>query len=486
MPFVAPPSTAAGGPPPRATARGAVQIFASQGAMAVSGLAIHVALTRLLPPEDYGVLAVVTSVILWWALLGSQLFLRATTRFVAAAGERWGEVAGTALAGTAVWCSTLTVAVFLSAPGISRLLGDPGLAPYLRLFSVDVLLNGLFQTSRAILVGRRRYRDHATAFALYWGFKAVAVCGLVAAGLGIRGAILGSVAASAAGLALAWLAGGWATGRGFPLRRLVTFSLPLLGVALVYQTLLHLDLWWLKAAGASGLTIGRYGLAKYTFLMLITFGTSAGIAMLPSLTRAIEENLRESVRELVQQSFRFVLLFGLGAVAALGAGAEGLLELVFSSSYREAALPMVLLSVAAVAFSAAGVAVSVLTAAGRPWWCLAGVVPALPIAVGLNLWLVPARGVAGAGLAAILAGAALVLPLALLIRRALGVFVLPWSSLRIAAAAGLVLLAGRTLSPGGFLAVIEPLIAFGSYLLLLLLVGELTRRDLELLPFWPR
>ncbi|HVS03732.1 MAG TPA: lipopolysaccharide biosynthesis protein, partial [Thermoanaerobaculia bacterium] len=469
----------------RATARGTVELFAAQVFMAAAGLAIHVVLTRLLAPQAYGTLAVITSVIVWWELLGLQLFARATTRFVAAAGERWRDVAGTALLGTASWCGALAALSVVLAPAISRLLGDPSLTPYLRWFSADIVLYGLLQVVRSVLVGRHRYRAFALTYALYWGAKAVAVSTLVAAGLDIAGAIAGSVVASLVALVVSARAGGAAFGRGFPLRRLVGFALPLLGAGLVFQTVNYLDLWALKALGAEPVAIGRYGLAKNVSAVLMGFLAVVGTAALPSLTRALVAGQRETIVELVQQSFRFVLLMGVGGVAALAAGSEALLAALFSPTYARAAVPLAMLTAAAVCFAASTVATAILTAAGSSRLCLMAALPALPLAALLAAWLVPRWGPIGAAGAALGGAAGLVVPLGAAVHRQLGVLA-PWRSLaRIAAAATTVFLLGRALPLEGIAGILEPFLAYATYLLLLIALGELGRRDLEVLPLWP-
>ncbi len=87
----------------RSTARGTVKLTIAQVVMVACGAATHIYLTRALEPKLYGLLAVVTSVIVWWEAIGEALVRNATTRFVAEAGERWQSPASTAVRTTLAW-----------------------------------------------------------------------------------------------------------------------------------------------------------------------------------------------------------------------------------------------------------------------------------------------------------------------------------------------------------------------------------------------
>ncbi len=473
------------GPQPRTTARGAVKTSLSRLVMVVCGLAIQVFLARALQPELYGVLAVVTSVIVWWQLLAYSLLGNATIRFVAAAGDAWREVARTSLRGQMAWGTILAVACFLTSPLIARLLGDPGLTPYLWLFTPVIPIYGMFEAVKRVLIGRRRFGADAASWVWYWLARLVLIYLLVGLGFGVPGAILAGIAATAVSLILAWRMEPVGLARAiFPLRRLVLFGLPLLAVAVLANTVTQMDLWFVKGLLADKDAAGHYGAAKYVFQTLFIIVAAIGGVVLPTLTKSLAEGRRESVVELVQQGFRFVLMVMLAAAALVGSCALPVVTLVFSQPYAAAGPPAALLTLAALGFGLRGLGGGILAAADRPMVVLWATVPLVPLEIALNLYLVPRYALAGAALATTLGGAISAAIMLVLVWRELRVLFDLVSLLRICLAAAVTYLVGLFLPAAGPLVLVKLAALLGVYGLMLAVTGELTRRDLEPLLFW--
>ena len=471
--------------PTRRTATGTVKIAAGQVVMGICGLAIHIYLARALEPKLYGDLAVVTSVIMWWQLLGFSLLGTATVHFVAAAGDKWREVAASAVRAQILWCSVLLALYTASAPAVAALLGDPALTTYLWVFGIDLLIYGLYEIHRRVLLGRREYGRAAFTWMCYWVTKLVLVWGLLAGGLSVKGAIIASIGASASGLFLTWR---WtAPGlrrAGSSARPLIMFGLPLAGLVLIGRLTQSMDLWCVKALLASDQAPGHYGAAQYVYQA--AFGLAAAVvgATFPALTQAVSRRDKPVCRELIQQSFRFVFVTMLGALALVACGAEEVVTLIFSASYAAAATPATILMAVAFMSGVHAVGVSGLIAAGKPGLCLAALAPLVPLNIGLNLVLVPQYGLTGAALATAstaLLGSAIIV---VLVWREfhVGLPLLPLARISLVALA--VYFLGRSITATGPVTVARLLGLLAAYLLLLFLTGELTRRDLQPLMFW--
>lgn len=451
------------------------------------GLAIHVYLARALLPDLYGVLAVVTSVISWWEWSGIALLAGATTHFVARAADNWKQVAGTAVQTALITSLLLAAGSILAAPAIAGALGDPRLTGYLWLFTIDLAAYPLFHVFAQVSRGRRRYGRWAGALIIYWVAKAGLMCGLVALGLSVKGAIMGSIGASAVGLIFAWWWSGVGLPRaGFPVRTLLLFGLPMMGLVVVGRLMENMDLWCVKGLLANAEAPGYYGAAKYVAQAARMLPMAVGAAMFPTLTRAISTNNQESRRELIEQSFRFVLVTMLVALALVGCGARDVVVLVFSAPYAAAATPAIVLIAAALMFSLRGISNATLVAAGKPGLCLAAIAPLLPVNIALNLVLVPRYELLGGALATAITGLLAAGVMLVLVWREFHVLFSPVSLLRCVGAAAVVYLLGLIIPGEGWLVVVKLLGLSVVYLLVLILSGELTRRDFEPLMFWRR
>jgi len=455
------------------------------GVAALAGVALHVYLARELQPELYGVLAVVTSIIIWWELSGAALVRQATERAVAAAGDAWRGVVGTSVRTTVVWGLGLMIACELTAPAIASALGDPQLTSYIRLMALGIPLWILWSVWVAILNGRRRYGLRALSVAGYWVAKALLMCGLVALGFSVKGAIAGSIGASVVGLATAWwMAGVGIPAAGLPVRELVSFGLPLMGLAIVNQLILSMDLWFVKGLLPDADAAGHYGIARYAFHAAIMLSGAVCGAMFPTLTGAVAAGNRASIRELIGESARFVLILLTPMIAIMACCGREIIGLVFGQAYEASATAVVVLLIAALLFGMRLVGDTSLIAAGRPRTVLLALAPMLPVNVALNYLLVPTHGLLGA------AGATV---LTLVIAAAL-VWWLTWRQFRVlpsvavlartAVAAAAVYGVGLLVPAGGWLVLMKAAGLAGLYLLLLAVLGELRLRDVEPLLFW--
>ncbi len=469
----------------RATARGTTKAVIAQMVAAGCGLAIHVYLARALLPELYGVLAVVTSVISWWEWSGIALLAGATTHFVARAADNWKQVAGTAAQTALISSLLLAAGSILAAPVIAGALGDPRLTGYIWLFTIDLAAYPLFHVFAQVSRGRRRYGRWAGALMIYWVAKAGLMCGLVALGLSVKGAIMGSIGASAVGLIFAWWWSGVGLPRaGFPVRTLLLFGLPMMGSMVVGRLMENMDLWCVKALLKSVQAPGYYGAAKYMYQAVTMLPMAVGAAMVPTLTQAISTDNKESRRELIEQSFRFVLVTMLAALAIVGSCAQEVVVLIFSAPYAAAAVPALVLMAAALMFSLRGISSAMIVAAGKPGLCLAVVAPLLPVNIALNLVLVPRYELVGGALATAITGLLAAAVMLILVWREFHVLFSAVSLLRCTVAAAVVYFLGLIIPGVGWLVVVKLAGLLGVYLLLLIASGELTRRDFEPLLFW--
>ncbi len=381
----------------------------------------------------------------------------------------------------------LMILGIVTAPLISHALGDPELTPYLWLFSVDLAFFPLFITLAEVLAGRRRYTRYAGSWALYWLAKSMLVIGLVALGLSVRGAIIGSILASVVGVAVAGLWSGAGIKQGaLPARQLVLFGLPLTGIALLRRTVQNMDLWTITRLLTGYNQAAYYGLAQYISRAILMLPLAVTGAVFPTLTQAIGRGDQSACRELVHQSFRFALVITVAALAVLGGSMNELIVLIFGAGFAAASTVAVYLLVAAVLFAMEFIANQILVAAGKPGLCLAAFAPVVPVNIVLNYLLVSRYEMLGAGLATIITAAIVAVVMMALVWREFRCTLAPLTVLRTLLAGALIYAIGIHIPTPGWPVLLKCLALALLYGLVLMAEGELDKSDLDPLLFWRR
>src|SRR3990172_2413942 len=173
----------------RLAAAGTLKAFAAQALRLPAGLLIAAYLTRKLGPESYGVLMATSAIVLWVESSTGLVFNRVVVKFVAESEDWRGAISSLAraqlVAGLAIGAGLAAI-----APLVASLLRSPEIAPYLRLFALDIPLYTLANLHLSILTGRRDYGLRAGLMTVRLAANIILVFVLVGLGLSLYGAIL--------------------------------------------------------------------------------------------------------------------------------------------------------------------------------------------------------------------------------------------------------------------------------------------------------
>jgi len=311
-------------------ALGGLSFVGASAAVSVSNFAFHAAVSRLLGPAGYGALG---------SLLNLVVVLSVPLGALEAAVTR--AVATRRGAGDASGCRRLSlmalgggIAAFSLWSGLS-----PLVASFLHLRSVlPVLLMGLWIVPTTVgavwqgtLIGQLRFRPVAVSQLLGSGLaRLVAGVALVAVGLGIDGAVLGTLAASLVGLAVlapALRSQLSSPGRSPLMLRDAAWTVASLGGV---ATLSTLDSWlgrhYLPAAAAglfvAGTTAGRIALFLPGAFVLVAF---------PRLARA--DGRGPEARAVLLRTLAWVGTTAGGAAALLVAVPGVVVAVLFGARY---------------------------------------------------------------------------------------------------------------------------------------------------------
>lgn len=380
----------------RHTLAGGVWVLLAELLAVPTMLATAALLTRKLGPEQYGWLTLTASlvVLIEWCI--TALFSRATIKLIGEA-EDWRPLGAAVVRRNLALGLAATLAIVAAASPIAAWLGEPQLAPLLRLFALDVPASCLAQSHRHILVGLGRFKERAWCGATRWLARFVLIVLFVELGLSVRGAILGGIGASLAELVVA---------RGFvrpallgriegPLTGFWSYALPLLFAAVGMRLYDRVDLFALKAMGGTAALAGNYGAAQN---LVSLFGLLAGVLsplILSSLTRAVRSGDERQASVMARQVMRMVF-WALPFCGLVSGAAPAIVSLMFGRQYPMAAPVLAVLFFAGVGVLMIAATTTALIAAGFPGRTLALTLPLPLLSLVGQLLVIPRFGPVGA------------------------------------------------------------------------------------------
>jgi O-antigen/teichoic acid export membrane protein len=412
----------------------------------VGSFAMNLILARLLMPEDFGVYAI--------ALSAVSLLMMIDDIGIIGASMQWRgdfqQIVPTASIIACVASVLIFTGSFVAAPHFAALAGTPSATPLIRLIIVAVLVDGVIAVRTASLL--RDFRQSRLVVA--------SLCGLLTQlVVGISLAVAGHGPLS---LAAAYLASYFVMGvlilrfAKLPFRlsfdpvvakRLLRFGLPLTVGLGLEAALLNADY----------IVVGRTLGAAAVGLYLLAFNVSSWIpnvilsavrwVAVPSFARLAED--KEALASAVQRSIALLVMLMLPVTVCLIVLAPELIGFLYGSRWVPAAPALQFLAVLSVIRLVTSLPGDVLSGVGRTpiamWvtvgWAVA-LVPAL--VVGTRM-----AGIRGTGIAHVVVGLGVAVPLAMLAVRHIGVplrplaraLVRPLTAALVAAAIGEVLAA---------------------------------------------
>lgn len=338
-------------------------------------------------------------------LLALLPFASGLTRMVAVHRSDSEALRGTIRAGvgiTAVVSAVLAGALHLAAGRIAHAgLHDSGLVRPLGLVAFALTPLAVADALLLATMGLQRMRAYALVKLLAEPFvRLLVVTGLVAAGLGVDGAVLGLLVSCSVQAALAWFAlrrlvGRWYLGPArHELRSLWLFSLPAGLGGIMSMGLVWADSLVIGAFRSSG-DVGVYQVAT-RIVMLATFVIPAvSMAFAPRVAMLTQRGDDPSLRRAYAAVTTWTLRLSMPAFVVLAIFAADLLR-AFGPAFAAASDATLVLVVGAGFNALTGPGMQMLTMSGHPVWGAVDNALGLVLNIGLNLALVPTFGIIGA------------------------------------------------------------------------------------------
>lgn len=463
--------------------RGVIFLMVSKAYFIISGYAIHFGLARLLGKELFGLFGIVNTVV---GILNAVLItgtIQMVSKFVSQDEKKSGAVLKSALQLQVLVGGGLFALYYLSAPLSARFFKDQGLIPYFRLSGLIVICYAFYAIYMGYINGRRKFGLQACLDMGYSTLKMTLMLCLVAAGIGVAGAIGGFALAAFSLLVIAMFVVGRRPGHGsFSKGALFNFEAFIMFFALIMYLLLQTDLWLLKRLSPHDISYIRaayyYAAQKIAFIpyqaiIAITF------VLFPYVSRLsfIDDKIR--LKEYIRQALRYSLIILVGLAALLSANSPGMIRILFPAGYEAGGPALSLLVFGIVFFSLLYINATIISGSGRPAHSLLIALGTWVVDILLNYSFIPRFGMMGAASSTTAAMFLGLVVSAIYVKRRFGTYLSLASFLRVGAAGGAVAALSLIFPCRGFILVAKLIALSLVYLGFLRLIGEIGKEDIS-------
>ncbi|MFH1038940.1 MAG: oligosaccharide flippase family protein [PVC group bacterium] len=472
--------------------RGTAYLMIAEAMFVVSGWVIHVGSKRILGLADYGTFGILLSLLTLYRIFLASGVNRAVSRYISREPELARSIRRQALKLQITIGAVLCLAIWLAAPGLSRIWRNDAFTGYIRLTGFFLPIFGAYAVYRGTLNGYTLFGQEARVSIIYSLSKIAFVFLLIFlfgywGGERLYGAVTGYLAAIAAAVILARAAcppGELIPGRVFPIREIVRFAFPVVLFSFIISLIQHLDLYFVRARAGDGveLAAGWYTCAQQFARIPYMLLYALSLTLFPNIAASTAAPGGEEITAgMIRQALRGGIFLVLPMAALIGGAAAPLVGWVYGADSVEAGGALQILIFGQTLLALLMVLTTIITAQGRPWLAFLLVTATLLLDAVLNYFLIPVYGIRGAALATTIAAGVGMAGAGVVVCRRFHALFPPLPTVKIALAAALLFLLARWWSPSGWMILPAFILLSALYLLLLLAARESDRSDLNML-----
>jgi O-antigen/teichoic acid export membrane protein len=291
---------------------------------------VSVVLARLLEPDLYGSIALVTVITSILQVFVDSGMANALIQKKDTDDLDYSSVFYFNL----VFCLLLYAGLFVAAPTISRIYNDMSLVPVIRVLGLTLIISGVKNVQQAYVSKTMQFRRFF--FATLGGTIFSAVVGIAMAymGYGVWALVMQQVLNAGVNTAILWLTVGWKPKLMFSIKRLgglISYGWKLLASALldtVYNKLYQL----VVGVFYSSSDLAYYNKADQLPLLVVeNINSSIDSVLLPVLSK--EQDKRDTVREMTRRAIKISTYVMMPMMAGLAACAEPLVRLLLTEKW---------------------------------------------------------------------------------------------------------------------------------------------------------
>ena len=394
---------------------GTIYLLFSQAVFLSSGYAIHIGLARLLGPSEYGIYAVVISLMTMVNLILTKGIPQAVSKYLAHNDGNVYVIMNTALKIQLVLSLVIFSVFFLSAGQIALLLNDDSLSPFIRASAFIIPGYAIYSILLGYLNGLQEYKMQAIISISYSIIKVTFILTLVLIGYAVRGAIIGFVFAPMATLLLVvylkrhnWIRG-WINEKKIKdfrsfvpqkvlAKHIVSFSVPIILFSVAINLIINIDLFFVKTY-LTNHDVGVYAAASTISKVPFYLLTGMYVALFPVISRTTFRNEIEKTQKYILDSLKYSLIVLIPVVLIISISSNELITILYSNKYADGGLPLIILIIGLGFYSLLFLFTTILNGSGMPQISLIMGLIVLGLDILLNFILVPEYHLIGAAVA---------------------------------------------------------------------------------------
>ncbi len=387
--------------------RGTIFLISAQISFVLSGYATHIGLGRILGPVDYGLYAVVISLMTMVNLILSTGIPQAVSKYVAHRDGNELHVKRTAQNLQLSFSLLLFILYYFFADQLSIMLNDPGMAPYLRLSSFIVPAYALQALYIGYFNGLKEYGKQSLMLILYSVFKVLFILGFALTSYALYGAISGFIISSVTIMFLALYFVHSADTRlqvsddGHNMvsaRTILNFATPIIFYSVATNLIMNFDLFFVKAY-MTDMDAGIY--SAVSTISKVPFFIIAGIygALFPAISSMSVHNDRSQMILQIIKSVKHSMLVLVPSTSFIVLFPEQVLSFLFSDQYSTGSAALEVLTIGMGFFGLFSLFTTVINGIGRPRVSMLISLFVVVIDIFLNRSFIPSYGMTGAAMA---------------------------------------------------------------------------------------
>lgn len=393
-------------------ARGSAAWLSARLLYIVTGLVIHIIVSRAFGPEEYGEFGAVMAIAAPFYLGISAMIPPAVSRYVASGNVRESSIGSIFLTGLKIQgfiCAGLALGFWVAGDHIaSGILTDASLGVYVRIAGLVIVPLGLLNVYEGLLLGRLMYVKASFLSALLSLVRLASVWLAVAVGGGVIGVLGGYLAAPSLIVPFA----AWKIRfkkpavEKFDWRKIVAFSVPMLVAGFLLSLILQMGTLFVNAFTPAPEMVGIFVAASVIANVPFHIFRGSSMVLMPAVSSAESGNDARLLGQHVRESLRVMILLCVPCVLWIHLNAEMLVGIVFGDRYLGAAPVLQLLVVGTTCLACGRLLLSVLDGLGRPWVSVSMILGTAVVVAAANIVLIPRFGLIGPGYAIALGGVA--------------------------------------------------------------------------------